>query len=41
MPGMHLYSVLGRKNPNDLDQNPKLYRLKIFAPNKVVAKSRK
>ncbi|EIW71150.1 hypothetical protein TREMEDRAFT_42617 [Tremella mesenterica DSM 1558] len=34
------YSVVGRKLPTDADPNPKLYRMRIFAPNEVVAKSR-
>ncbi|KAK7206857.1 60S ribosomal protein L20 [Myxozyma melibiosi] len=34
------YEVIGRHLPTDTDPNPKLYRLSIFAPNTVVAKSR-
>ncbi|GHJ90194.1 hypothetical protein NliqN6_6596 [Naganishia liquefaciens] len=34
------YSVLGRKLPTEADPAPKLYRMRIFAPNEVVAKSR-
>lgn len=34
------YSVIGRKLPTERDASPKLYRMRIFAPNEVVAKSR-
>ncbi|CAH7673964.1 ribosomal L18ae/LX protein domain-containing protein [Phakopsora pachyrhizi] len=34
------YQVVGRKLPSDKDPNPKLFRMRIFAPNDVVAKSR-
>lgn len=34
------YSVVGRKLPTEADPSPKLYRMRIFAPNEVVAKSR-
>ncbi|ORX33968.1 putative 60s ribosomal protein l20 [Kockovaella imperatae] len=34
------YSVVGRKLPSEADPSPKLYRMRIFAPNDVVAKSR-
>jgi large subunit ribosomal protein L18Ae len=34
------YQVIGRKLPSDKDPSPKLYRMRIFAPNDVVAKSR-
>ena len=34
------YSVVGRKLPTEADPEPKLYRMRIFAPNDVVAKSR-
>jgi hypothetical protein len=34
------YQVVGRKLPTEKDANPKLYRMRIFAPNDVVAKSR-
>jgi large subunit ribosomal protein L18Ae len=37
---MHEYQVVGRKLPSDKDPNPKLYRMRVFAPNDVVAKSR-
>ncbi|KAI8994883.1 60S ribosomal protein L18ae [Pilobolus umbonatus] len=34
------YQVVGRKLPSAEDASPKLYRMRIFAPNDVVAKSR-
>jgi hypothetical protein len=34
------YQVIGRKLPSDKEPEPKLYRMRIFAPNDVVAKSR-
>ncbi|KAB5588473.1 hypothetical protein CTheo_8087 [Ceratobasidium theobromae] len=34
------YQVVGRKLPTAADPTPKLYRMRIFAPNEVVAKSR-
>ncbi|KAG8933573.1 60S ribosomal protein L20 [Tulasnella sp. 419] len=34
------YQVIGRKLPTATDPNPKLYRMRIFAPNETVAKSR-
>nr|AFK46142.1 unknown [Medicago truncatula] len=34
------YQVIGRKLPSEADQTPKLYRMRLFAPNAVVAKSR-
>ncbi|KAK9353196.1 ribosomal L18ae/LX protein domain-containing protein [Lipomyces doorenjongii] len=34
------YEVIGRHLPTETDPAPKLYRLQIFAPNSVVAKSR-
>ena len=37
---MKLYQVVGRKAPTDVDPNPTAYRMKIFAPNAVMAKSR-
>ncbi|KAG0175545.1 60S ribosomal protein L20 [Apophysomyces sp. BC1015] len=36
----HEYQVVGRKLPSDKETSPKLYRMRIFAPNDVVAKSR-
>ena len=32
--------MVGRKLPSEKDVAPKLYRMRIFAPNEVVAKSR-
>eukprot|EP00632_Arachnochrysis_sp_CCMP2950_P012612 CAMPEP_0185695898 /NCGR_PEP_ID=MMETSP1164-20130828/4802_1 /TAXON_ID=1104430 /ORGANISM="Chrysoreinhardia sp, Strain CCMP2950" /LENGTH=177 /DNA_ID=CAMNT_0028362769 /DNA_START=28 /DNA_END=561 /DNA_ORIENTATION=- len=40
MPGFRLYQVIGRKAPTPLDPEPEIYRMKIFAPNEVVARSR-
>ncbi|KAI9219063.1 60S ribosomal protein L20-like protein [Blastocladiella britannica] len=34
------YQVIGRKQVTETDPNPTLYRMRIFAPNQVVAKSR-
>ncbi|KIJ28628.1 hypothetical protein M422DRAFT_37236 [Sphaerobolus stellatus SS14] len=34
------YQVLGRHLPTEQDPNPKIYRMRIFAINEVVAKSR-
>jgi large subunit ribosomal protein L18Ae len=37
---LHEYQVIGRKLPNAKDTVPRLYRMRLFAPNEVVAKSR-
>ncbi|KAF0852825.1 60S large subunit ribosomal protein eL20 (rpL18A) [Andalucia godoyi] len=37
---VHQYQIVGRKIPTDAEKNPTLYRMAVFAPNKVVAKSR-
>jgi large subunit ribosomal protein L18Ae len=37
---MKLYQVVGRKAPTSTDASPPAYRMKIFAPNEVMAKSR-
>jgi large subunit ribosomal protein L18Ae len=34
------YQVIGRHVPTEATPNPKLYRMRIFAPNNIVAKSR-
>ncbi|KAJ1660044.1 60S ribosomal protein L20B [Dispira simplex] len=34
------YSIVGRKLPTANDPTPRLFRMRIFAPNEVVAKSR-
>ena len=34
------YQIIGRKLPSDKEPQPKLYRMRIFSPNQVVAKSR-
>lgn len=37
---IHEYQVIGRHLPSEAHPEPKLYRMRIFAPNEVVAKSR-
>ncbi|KAI8615387.1 ribosomal L18ae/LX protein domain-containing protein [Chytriomyces sp. MP71] len=37
---LHEYQVVGRKLPTEKEATPKLYRMRLFAPNEVVAKSR-
>eukprot|EP00274_Cyanoptyche_gloeocystis_P004584 CAMPEP_0196654954 /NCGR_PEP_ID=MMETSP1086-20130531/4700_1 /TAXON_ID=77921 /ORGANISM="Cyanoptyche gloeocystis , Strain SAG4.97" /LENGTH=175 /DNA_ID=CAMNT_0041987009 /DNA_START=65 /DNA_END=592 /DNA_ORIENTATION=- len=37
---IHQFQVVGRGIPTEKNPNPKLYRMKLFAPNQVVAKSR-
>jgi hypothetical protein len=39
-PQMHEYQVIGRKLPTAKETQPKLYRMRLFAPNAIVAKSR-
>ena len=34
------YQVVGRHLPTEAEPTPKIYRMRIFAPNEVVAKSR-
>ncbi|KAI8899065.1 ribosomal L18ae/LX protein domain-containing protein [Globomyces pollinis-pini] len=34
------YQVVGRRLPTDKEPTPKLFRMRLFAPNEVVAKSR-
>ena len=34
------YQVVGRHLPTEADPNPNIYRMRIFALNEVVAKSR-
>ncbi len=34
------YEVIGRKLPTEKEAQPPLYKMTIFAPNEVVAKSR-
>lgn len=40
MPRLNEYQVIGRRLPSDAVPEPKLFRMRIFAPNVVVAKSR-
>lgn len=37
---MHEYLVLGRGLPSERDPKPKIYRMQVFAPNALVAKSK-
>ena len=37
---LHQYTVVGRKYPTATAQNPTLYKMTIFAPNEIVARSR-
>jgi hypothetical protein len=34
------YHVVGRKVPTEADPSPQIFRMRIFAPSEVVAKSR-
>jgi large subunit ribosomal protein L18Ae len=38
--GLTEFQVVGRHLPTEHEPNPKIYRMRIFAPNEVVAKSR-
>ena len=38
--GLNEYHIVGRRVPTEADPSPQLYRMRIFAPNEVVAKSR-
>ncbi|KAJ1886881.1 60S ribosomal protein L20B, partial [Kickxella alabastrina] len=40
MARLHEYQVIGRRLPSEQEPTPKLFRMRIFAPNVVVAKSR-
>lgn len=40
MSRLNEYQVIGRRLPTDSAPEPKLFRMRIFAPNTVVAKSR-
>lgn len=40
MPTIKQFHVVGRKAPTEADPSPAIYRMRIFAPNEVVAKSR-
>ena len=37
---MHLYQVVGRHKPTEKEPTPKIFRMKVFAVNTVVAKSK-
>jgi hypothetical protein len=38
--GLQEYQVVGRHLPTESDPTPKIYRMRIFAADEVVAKSR-
>jgi large subunit ribosomal protein L18Ae len=38
--GVHQFEVVGRHKPDDKNPSPKVYRMKLFADNSVVARSR-
>ena len=38
--GLQEFQVIGRHLPTEQEPTPKIYRMRIFAPNEVVAKSR-
>jgi large subunit ribosomal protein L18Ae len=40
MPRFQEYQVIGRHLPTEADPAPKLYRMRVFAGNEVIAKSR-
>lgn len=40
MPGYKLYQVIGRKAPTPLDPSPEIFRMRIFAKDEVIARSR-
>jgi large subunit ribosomal protein L18Ae len=40
MARLNEYQVVGRKTPTEKETQPKLFRMRLFAPNEVVAKSR-
>ncbi|KFH68928.1 large subunit ribosomal protein L18Ae [Podila verticillata NRRL 6337] len=37
---LHEYQLVGRHLPTEKDATPKLFRMRLFAPNEVIAKSR-
>mmetsp|Transcript_20103 Transcript_20103/g.17803 ORF Transcript_20103/g.17803 Transcript_20103/m.17803 type:complete len:176 (-) Transcript_20103:3-530(-) len=37
---LHQYQVVGRRSPSKTIPHPAIFRMKLFAPNEVVAKSR-
>lgn len=37
---MHEYQIIGRKLPSEKEPSPKLFKMKLFASNEVIAKSR-
>ena len=39
-PKIHYYQVVGRRLPTETDPKPEIYRMRLFAPNPMTAKSR-
>lgn len=37
---LHQYQIVGRKAPTETEPSPQIFRMRIFAPNEVLAKSR-
>jgi large subunit ribosomal protein L18Ae len=37
---LHEYQVIGRRLPTEKEPVPRLFRMRLFAPNEIVAKSR-
>ena len=37
---VHQYVIVGRCKPSETDKEPKVYRMRVFAPNTVIAKSK-
>ncbi|KXN66164.1 ribosomal protein L18ae [Conidiobolus coronatus NRRL 28638] len=40
MSRLHEYQVIGRRLPTEKEPVPRLFRMRLFAPNEIVAKSR-
>ncbi|ORZ09443.1 ribosomal L18ae/LX protein domain-domain-containing protein [Lobosporangium transversale] len=40
MSRLHEYQIVGRHLPTEKEPTPKLFRMRLFAPNEVIAKSR-
>lgn len=37
---MQEYQIIGRRLPSEKEPNPQLFKMRLFAPNEIVAKSR-
>jgi large subunit ribosomal protein L18Ae len=37
---LHQYQIVGRKAPTETEPSPQIFRMRIFAANEVLAKSR-